>query len=286
MKEYNWVLSWTVIEAEIKRVAEKTGKPLKPRTSHAISTLEPADFQLETGTLWRFQRRGSWAVHDGDYRGNWPPQLVRNLLLRYTSGNDLVVDPTVGGGTTAIECALLQRPCVASDISPHSVSITRRKIGRLMALVGKQPGRRLAVPVIRRADARDLTFVKDQSAKLVCLHPPYGNLLRYTHSVKGDLSRIRNFNQYLGEVKKIASEAYRILRPDGFLAILIGDTRNRGNFEPLGFKVFEVFRNEGFTPETVIIKSQHHDRSTEFYVRGKTSNLLFEHEYLLVFRRS
>ena len=286
MKEYNWVLSWTVIEAEIRRVAERTGRALKPRKTSRSSNLHPEDFRLEGGTLWRFPKRGAWAVHDGDYRGNWPPQLVRNLILRYTSEGDLVVDPTVGGGTTAIESALLRRACVASDISPHAISLTRRKIAELKSLVNKQSGRRFVVPTVRRADARHLSFVKDHSAKLVCLHPPYWNLLRYTYAVEGDLSRIRDLDDYLTELKRIASEAYRIVRPDGYGAVLIGDIRNRGHFEPLGFKVFQAFTHAGFVPENVIIKSQHHDRSTQFYVRGKTRNLLFEHEYVFIFQPS
>src|SRR4051812_33126627 len=78
----------------------------------------PRAFRLEATSLWSFPERGSWATHDGDYRGNWSPLVPRNLILRYTRPGDLIVDPFVGGGTTAIEAKLLGRRCLALDITP------------------------------------------------------------------------------------------------------------------------------------------------------------------------
>ena len=49
-------------------------------------------------TVWSFLT-GSWATHDSKWRGNWSP-YTRNLLLRYSSEGDLVLDQ-FGGGTTS-----------------------------------------------------------------------------------------------------------------------------------------------------------------------------------------
>lgn len=45
---------------------------------------EPNTFQLETTTVWQFPQRGTWATHDGTYRGNWSPYIPRNILLRFS----------------------------------------------------------------------------------------------------------------------------------------------------------------------------------------------------------
>jgi hypothetical protein len=89
-----------------------------------IKSWEPTDFRLESTTVWSFKQRGSWATHDGRYRGNWSPYIPRNLILRYTKPGDLVLDPFVGGGTTAVEAKLLGRRCIARDINPVCVEMT------------------------------------------------------------------------------------------------------------------------------------------------------------------
>ena len=44
------------------------------------SRLQPDDFKTETTTLWSFPKRGNWATHKASYRGNWAPQIARNII--------------------------------------------------------------------------------------------------------------------------------------------------------------------------------------------------------------
>ncbi len=79
-----------------------------------ITHYQPKDFHLETTTVWSFKQRGNWATHDGRYRGNWSPYIPRNLILRYSQPNEVVLDPFIGGGTTAVEAKLLGR-CITRE---------------------------------------------------------------------------------------------------------------------------------------------------------------------------
>ena len=72
-------------------------------------TYQPEKFKLEDTTIWSFKERGNWATHKGDYRGNCPPQVPRNLILKYTKEGDIVLDTFCGSGTTMIETKLLNR---------------------------------------------------------------------------------------------------------------------------------------------------------------------------------
>ena len=63
---------------------------------------EPEQFELEETTIWSFKERG-------DYRGNCPLQVPRNLILKYTNEGDIVLDTFCGSGTTMIETKLLNR---------------------------------------------------------------------------------------------------------------------------------------------------------------------------------
>lgn len=75
-----------------------------------ISKINPENFEQECSTVWSFARRGKWATHNSKYRGNWAPEVVRNLILRYSKEKYCLLDPMIGGGTTAIECKLLNHP--------------------------------------------------------------------------------------------------------------------------------------------------------------------------------
>ena len=79
-------------------------------------------------TVWSFPKRGSWATHRGDYRGNWPPQMARALIQMYTRPGDTVLDPMIGSGTTCIEAKLLGRNCIGVDINYNAVILTLHRL--------------------------------------------------------------------------------------------------------------------------------------------------------------
>jgi hypothetical protein len=68
------------------------------------------------------------------YFGKFPPPVARELIPRFTQPGQLVLDPMVGSGTTAVEAALLNRQCIAFDVNPLSVLLTRVKCTRLPAV--------------------------------------------------------------------------------------------------------------------------------------------------------
>ena len=96
--------------------------------ANKIKTFQPENFELERTNAWSFPERGTWATHKGDFRGNWPPQLARNVILRYSKPGETVLDQMCGSGTTLIECKLLGRNGIGVDINEAAVMITRDRI--------------------------------------------------------------------------------------------------------------------------------------------------------------
>ena len=75
-----------------------------------------------------------------------------------------------------------------------------------------------------------------------------------------------------------------MLAPDAVCALLIGDVRKNGRTVPLGLRTIECFLDVGFETEEIVVKPQHKDRSSEFYVGRHAGNLLLAHEYLVILR--
>lgn len=237
----------------------------------------PSD-KVETTTVWSFPNRGKWSTHSAKYRGNWAPQIARNLILLYSQEGDTVLDPMVGSGTTMIEAKLLERKGVAFDIHPEVVALAQE------ACVAEENGK--FNPKIERGDARHLSAIKDDSVDFIATHPPYLNIIRYGEkNVEGDLSAISNLNKFCDQIELVAQECFRVLKPGKYCAILIGDTRRRRHFVPLAFNVMQRFLKAGFILKEDIIKLQHNCTTTRYWNAQEKDFLLIMHEHLFVFRK-
>ncbi|WP_067142098.1 TRM11 family SAM-dependent methyltransferase [Oceanivirga salmonicida] len=243
-----------------------------------IKKWEPDDFELEMNTVWSFPNRGNWATHDAKWRGNWSPYIPRNLILRYSKEEDMVLDQFAGGGTTLVEAKLLNRNVIGVDINEVSLSRCKEKIDFEYKNSGKV--------YIKKGDARNLKFIKNETIDLICTHPPYANIIQYSDSIKEDLSQLK-VPEFLEEMKLVAKECYRVLKKDKFCAILMGDTRQKGHVIPMSFEVMKIFESVGFKTKEIIIKEQHNCKATGFWKTNsiKYNFLLLAHEYLFVFKK-
>lgn len=247
--------------------------------SKKISKWEPEDFELEMTTHWSFPQRGDWATHDAKWRGNWSPYIPRNIILRYSQEGDLVLDQFVGGGTTLVECKLLNRNIIGVDVNDMALRRCREKTAfEHEGADGKVE--------IRKGDARHLDLIQDSSIDLICTHPPYADIIQYSEGILEDLSHLK-VKDFLEEMKNVAAESHRVLKKDKFCAILMGDTRQRGCMVPMSFEVMQVFENVGFKLKELIIKKQHNCKATGYWKTNslKYNFLLIAHEYLFVFRK-
>jgi len=243
-----------------------------------LKRLQPENFDLECTTVWSFPKRGNWATHRSDYRGNWSPQVVRNLILRYSNEGDTVLDPMIGGGTTLIECKLTGRKGIGIDINPQAIKIARERLR--FDYLYYQPQH------LYIGDARKLKTVKNNSIDFVLTHPPYADIINYSDGrIKADLSNIHSIDAFCDEIETVAQECFRVLKPDKYCAILIGDTRRKKFYIPLAYKVMERFLKAGFVLKEDIIKVQHNCKATGFWVKkSKEYNfLLIMHEHIFVF---
>ena len=240
---------------------------------------EPRDFELQTNSIWSFPERGSWATHDSKWRGNWSPYIPRNLILRYSNEGELILDQFAGGGTTAVEAKLLNRNIICADVNDAAISRCREKTSFLCENSNGNV-------FIKKADARDLDFISDGKVDLICTHPPYSNIIKYSENISSDLSRL-DMPNFLFEMEKVAKECFRVLKSGKYCAILMGDTRKKGHIVPLGFHVMRIFEKAGFTLKEIIIKQQHNCRATGYWKTNsiKYNFLLIAHEYLFVFKK-
>ena len=100
-------------------------------------------------------------------------------------------------------------------------------------------------------DARDLSFLNNESIHLVVTSPPYWNLKRYNEN-PDQLGHVNDYESFLGELEKVWREAFRVLVPGGRLVCVVGDVCvSRRNFGrhlvfPLHSDICVLCRKIGF----------------------------------------
>lgn len=161
---------------------------------------------------WSFPKRGDWATHDAKWRGNWSPYIPRNIILRYSNEDDIVLDQFAGGGTTLVEAKLLNRNIIGVDINDIALDRCKEKTDfEYEGANGKV--------YIRKGDARNLDFIPNDSIDLICTHPPYAKIIKYSDGIDCDLSQLK-VKDFIEEMKKVATESYRVLKKINFVLCL------------------------------------------------------------------
>jgi len=264
-------------QEEIFSVKEESSSYIAEK-SRRITFWEPDNFNMEATTIWSFPHRGEWATHNPKYRGNWSPYIPRNIILRYSATGNYVLDQFLGSGTTLIEAKLLNRRGIGVDINHEALKIAESNLNFKKVDCFE--------PKIVQGNARELGFIKDNSIDLICTHPPYANIIKYSENIPGDLS-LCDIDNFLEQMKKVANESYRVLKPNKYCSILMGDTRREKHIVPLGFKVMQVFLDAGFVLKEIVLKEQHNCKATEFWHQKSIdfNFLLIAHEYLFIFRK-
>jgi len=211
--------------------------------------------------------------------------MARNIILRYSKPADLILDQMCGSGTTLIECKLLERNAIGVDINLECIMLTRDRLNF------KLPWKSKAGQKTYLGDARNLHLIRKESVDLIATHPPYANIIPYSKKkAKADennLSNLQSLDEYVEAMRGVARESYRVLKPNGYCALLVGDTRREKHYVPIAYRVMQAFLDSGFILKEDVIKQQWRCKATPFWLKKSVESnfLLIMHEHLFIFRK-
>lgn len=110
-------------------------------------TMTMDEFVDATTDLWDIPTESATRV---GHPAPFPVELPRRLIELYTYRGDLVLDPFMGSGTTAVAAVRTERHYVGFDTDAGYVALADRRIAAERTAVGP-PGRRVTVPPGRSA---------------------------------------------------------------------------------------------------------------------------------------
>lgn len=248
---------------------------------------------VETGSLWMINGRERQNGHQLDYHGNCVPQILTQLLTRYTKQDEVVLDLFLGSGTSAIEAVNLGRKAVGVELKRDMADYVRQKLdeqgksGDVQIINGDSGNASWTGKAIQRSLAQ---FEREQ-AQFLFLHPPYADIIRFS-DFENDLSNAESTEAFLEMFERVCRLGYDMLEPGRFAGLVIGDKYAAGELIPLGFLCMERMNRIGFTTKSIIVKNI----SGNEKAKGRMSNLwryralvggfyIFKHEYVFLMQK-
>ncbi|MCC8139361.1 MAG: class I SAM-dependent methyltransferase [Lachnospiraceae bacterium] len=175
-----------------------------------------------------------------------------------------------------IEAKLLGRNAIGVDVNPNSIKLSNSNLHFTYQETSKI--------FTKQGNARQLSFIKDQSIDLICTHPPYADIIHYSQDIPEDISHLA-YEDFLQSMEDVARESYRVLKEGGICAFMIGDIRRKGYVLPLGMNTMQKFTDVGFILKEIIIKEQHNCRSSDYWDGREKTFLMLAHEYIFVLEK-
>ena len=92
------------------------------------STISKADFLELTKSIWRFPTDSASKI---GHPAPFPVELARRCIQLYTYSNEIVLDPFMGSGTTAVASVLSNRQYLGYETSQEYVDLSLNRLSQL-----------------------------------------------------------------------------------------------------------------------------------------------------------
>jgi len=175
--------------------------------------------------------------------GNKPPQLMQELIEFFSKRGELVLDPFGGAGGTALGAYLAGRRSVSIELNPASIALYHA----VCAQEHLPPHRFI------EGDCREvLRTLPDNAVDFIATDPPYSPELEQTmssdeasalhgHSNRRsgyipysddprDLSKCGSFEAFFAALDEAGVEMLRVLRPRRYLALILRNAYQGGEY--------------------------------------------------------
>jgi len=215
------------------------------------------------------------------------PVVAERIIRYWSEEGDTVLNPFSSRAIIPMVAVSLNRNGIAYEIVPSYYEAIQRIVEKFIRQ------RRLDVgePWIKLylGDARNMKEIEDESIQLILTSPPYACKEvasgEFYESVKGQLTDIKTYDEFLEAFRDSIKECYRVLEHGKFCVWVVADVRGHGKLYPLHADTIRIFQEEGFVPHDIIINVLRTPFRLAVGKRVEKKIVQKTHEYILVMKR-
>lgn len=247
---------------------------------------------LNVDSLWLIPERAKDGKHKNVYHGNFVPQIPNQLIRRYTSVGDSVLELFSGSGTTLFECENLQRDYLGFDINEQIIEYVNDKMQDCTAINYAIKNVDVTNVIELSASIDEWLMNNDKDyVDFIIAHPPYLDIVKFTNDSR-DLSNISDVDLFINKLTNAITASVKFLKKNGYFAVVAGDIYKKSEVIPLAFKIMDAIKqNLKVKMKGIIVKNIEGNRGKLgaqdiWKYRALNSDyFLFKHEYIFVFKK-
>ena len=206
------------------------------------------------------------------------PTVAENIINFWSEEGDIILDP-FAGRTRALISTLKNRRYIGFEISKEAYNVNNNIIYE--NIEGEM------IPKLFNDDSFNIDKYSIPKVDMIFTCPPYHNIEKY-ESLDGQLSDIKDYNEFLERYKLILGKSCNLLKENKYLAIVVGDFRKRGKYYHFHSDTIRVLEEIGLKlHDVVVIQSVSFDIANKRFGGLKKYKMTSKvHEYLLVFKKN
>jgi len=238
------------------------------------------DGKLYSGTKDPIANIKNFRQVRGKYFSEFNPTVAENIINFWSEKDDIILDP-FAGRTRCFVSAMKDRKYIGFEISKEVCDKITPLINQKKLLEYKYK------PKIINEDSFNVDkHIKDK-VDFIFSCPPYFNLEKY-ESCEGQLSDIKDYNEFLERYKQILKKSTDLLKENKYCCLVVGDFRKNKKYYTFHLDNIKIMEELGLKlHDIVIIQSVTFDIANKRF--GMFKNYKFTskvHEYLLVFKKN
>lgn len=110
----------------------KLPRTKQERAEGRIDTIGRDEFIQQTKSIWSFSTESAKRVN---HPAPFPVELPKRCIEMFTFTGDVVLDPFLGSGTTAVAAKMTGRKYIGCDLSPEYCAIAEQRLEATEAYV-------------------------------------------------------------------------------------------------------------------------------------------------------
>ena len=121
----SWLSASNPVIRDIHEYCLVFSKDSMKNSSRGISTIEKDEFMESTLSIWNINPEKAKKI---GHPAPFPVELPKRFINLYSFKDDLVLDPFIGSGTTALASKLMQRNYVGYEINKDYIEIANKRL--------------------------------------------------------------------------------------------------------------------------------------------------------------
>ena len=182
----------------------------------------------------------------------FPVALVERLLETFLpAGDQLVLDPFTGSGTTLVAAERFGKRGIGFELSPEFYGLALNRITN-NSVLWNEPCHKLK------------EYVNPDTIDICITSPPYWNILNQRRTADGkvkrhygnlpeDLGTIEGYTEFLTAMDSVWRDVLSVLRPGAYCCVVVMDLRKKDKFFSLHSDLAAHMQAVGFKYDDLII---------------------------------